>query len=484
MGSNRRLTPKLSSFEVWAIALGGIIGCGAFVMPGTMFLPTGGPAGTAIAFAIAALVMMVIALNLHYMMNRHPSAGGAFVYTQATFGRTHGFICGWFLVLAYLAIIPQNATAISLISRDLMGNLLEVGPSYNLAGYDTYLLELVLMACLLVLLSLAAIRSTRLLGVLQAVFASCIVAGTCIIVATIALSPASSPANLEPVFNPDVSPLFGVVGVLAVAPWAFVGFDAITQMAEDMNFSPRKAAPIMITAIVMGALIYISLNASSIAVLPQGYETWPDYIHDLPNLQGIAMMPVFNAVWTTMGGAGLAILVVTTLGAILTGVAGLMLATSRLLFAMARDGVLPAWFGELHPKYGTPRNAIITLLAVSLFMTFFGRSVLGWIIDMSSIGASIAFLYTSLATMRLAGKDGKRLWQLAGAFGSAMSVLFIALQLLPIEALNSALELGSYVLLITWIVLGVNFFTPEYKSSRMSIKGLPDDFDELDSPLP
>ena len=477
MATNRHFAPRLSPLEAWSFSLGGIIGWGVFVMPGNTFLPTGGPVGTAIAFCVSAVVMVVIALNLHYMMNRFPVAGGAFIYAKNTFGHTHGFICGWFLALAYLAIIPQNATALALISRNLMGGILEVGPSYNIAGYDTYLSEMVLVALVLAVLALIAIRSTKAVGIAQAVFASCLVVGVSIIVITIAMSPAAATANLEPTFAPQIPPLMGTVGVMVIAPWAFVGFEMITQLSEDIRFSPRWAGLIMVLAIGAGAIIYIAMNFSAITVLPPGYADWPAYINDLPNLSGLESLPVFYAVHQVMGPVGLFVLDLATIGAVFTCMICFALGISRLLFAMALEGALPAWFGQLHTRYGTPANTLICVFAVAFALSFLGRSVLSWIVDVSSVGASIAFLYASLATMHTAAREGKTAWRIAGAFGVVMSGLFIALLLVPIAALNNMHDMGSYVLLVTWVVLGVNLFTPEFKSSPTQISQIPDDID-------
>jgi len=478
MATKHSLTPRLSSFEAWALALGGIIGWGAFVMPGTTFLPTAGPLGTAIAFGIAAVVMSVIALNIHYMMNRYPVTGGAFVFAHRMFGRTHGYICGWFLILAYLTIIPLNATALALISRNLMGNLLSFGPSYNLAGYDTYLVELILGAAMLVVATLVAIRSTKAMGVLQAVLVCCLVVGVGIIAISVWSSPIASPENLQPGYSPDFSPLMGIVGVLAVAPWAFVGFDAVAQIGEDASFNMRKAGGIMIVAIVMGAGIYIAIAVSAICVLPDGFDDWPAYIASLGSLEGLQALPVFNAVNQTMGAAGLVVLNIATFGAIFSGVVGFTLATSRLVYAMARENIMPHWFMRLHPKYGTPSNALIAILLASLTLILLGRSVLGWILDMSSVGAAIAFLYTSLATMRQAKAEGKIAWSIAGLIGAVFSAAFIAVLLIPIPIINSTLDMSSYVLLVAWIVLGVNFYTPTYQANVTSINDMPNDFDD------
>ena len=132
----------LSTLDVWALSLGCIIGWGAFVMPGTTFLPVAGPAGTILAMLLSAVIMLVIAGNYAYLMKKQPSIGGVYAYTRGAFGRDHAFISAWFLCLAYLSLIPQNATALSVVGRALMGNALQQGIHYQIAGYDVYLGEI------------------------------------------------------------------------------------------------------------------------------------------------------------------------------------------------------------------------------------------------------------------------------------------------------------------------------------------------------
>ena len=78
------LQKKLSPWQVWALAFGCIIGCGAFLLPGDSFLVKAGTLGTAIAFSLAALLMIIVALNYHYMINKYPVAGGEFTYAVNT----------------------------------------------------------------------------------------------------------------------------------------------------------------------------------------------------------------------------------------------------------------------------------------------------------------------------------------------------------------------------------------------------------------
>ncbi|MBR2275535.1 MAG: APC family permease, partial [Lachnospiraceae bacterium] len=115
----------LSPLAVWGLSFGCAVGWGAFVMPGTTFLPAAGPLGTALGMLLGALVMWVIGVNYHYLMNRYPDAGGTLTYTIRSFGYDHGFLSAWFLILVYVAIIWANATALPLIGRSLFGNLFQ-----------------------------------------------------------------------------------------------------------------------------------------------------------------------------------------------------------------------------------------------------------------------------------------------------------------------------------------------------------------------
>ena len=126
--------------NVWAIAFGCVIGWGSFVNPGKKFLPNSGVAGTAIAMILGALVMMIIAFSYAYMVPKYPKAGGEFTFTKMCFGKNAAFLCGWFLVAAYLTNVPMNSTAIGLIVDGLDGSadILKFGFHYSIAGFDVW----------------------------------------------------------------------------------------------------------------------------------------------------------------------------------------------------------------------------------------------------------------------------------------------------------------------------------------------------------
>lgn len=458
MNKQVKLERKLSPVNVWSLALGCIIGWGAFVMPGNTFLGKAGPLGTAIAMGIAAIIMIVIAFNYNFMINKYPVAGGEFTYTQQAFGEKHAFLCSWFLGLSYLAIVPLNATALALIGRNLMNNLFQVGFHYSVAGYDIYLGEIILAVVALLLFAFLSIRGVKFTGIFQTGLVFALVGGVLIITVAALISPNASITNLTPGFMPGVSKAGGILGVVAVAPWAFVGFDTIPQAAEEFMFSPKKTKRIMVLAILFGALVYVVLNTVTAMVIPEGYASWVEYINDLPNLNGILSLPTFHAGQQLLGSWGVFFLGLAVLGAILSGIVGFFMATSRLLYSMAKEKVLPDWFGKLDERYKTPANSIRFILIIALIAPFFGRTALGWIVDMSSIGAAIGYGYTSLAAFKFAKKEGDIGVMATGILGTIMALVFVVLLLVPIPMFNCSLGKESYICLIIWIIMGSIFY--------------------------
>lgn len=435
-------------------------------MPGNTFLKTAGPLGTAIGMGIASLVMIVIAFNYHYMISKFPVAGGEFTYANKAFGRRNAFVCSWFLGLSYLAIVPLNATALALIGRNLLHNIFQFGFHYKVAGYDIYCGELLLAVVALVLFAMLAVRGVKTSGVFQTALAISLVAGVAVIVAAAICSPAARMANLSPAFQPGNGKLAGILSVLAVAPWAFVGFDTVPQAAEEFRFPPTKAKSIMVVSILFGGLVYILLNTVTACVVPDGYADWNAYIADIPNLNGLDSLPTFRAAHGLLGNAGLVFIGVAVLAAILSGIVGFYMATSRLLYSMSNEGVIPAWFGRLHPENRTPANAILFVMMISLIAPFFGRVALGWIVDMSSIGAAIGYAYTSFAAFNFARKEKKPFLIATGLFGFLLSVVFCILLLVPIPGLGCSLGRESWICLIIWLVLGAVFYAARRNAAK------------------
>ena len=447
--------------SVWALAFGCIIGWGAFMMPGTTFLPTAGTLGTTIAMIIGALIMVVIAFSYSYMVAIHPKAGGELNYARECFGDNHAYFCGWFLALAYLANVPMNCTALGLMTRKLFFGVFQFGRLYQVAGYDIWLGEVLLSLSVLGFISWLSIRGIRKSGVVQTIMA--ISLGTAFLIITISalFSPITHWSNLAPFWGPSAdvdsicskSAMNGILAIVAVAPWAYVGFETIPQAAEEFNFSLGKVNLIMIVALVFGCIVYSCNNLVTAAASPE----WTEFIkkHD---------WAVGAAVEALMGKSGLVVLGIAIASAILTGILGFLTATSRLLYSMARDGYIPSMFAKLHPQYGTPAPAIAFCLAVSAVGPWLGRTALGWFVDMSAIGGAIGFGYATAScfmTIRRRRAQGleerpRMALRMSALLGTAFSLGFVALLLIP--GMPGCLNLQSYVMLVVWIVLGALFF--------------------------
>jgi amino acid transporter len=152
--------------------------------------------------------------------------------------------------------------------------------------------------------------------------------------------------------------------------------------------------------------------------------------------------------------------------AVLSGIMGFYLASSRLMYSMSRDGYLPTWFGRIDPRYGIPKNAMIFCILVSLSGPILGREALGWFVDMSAIGASIGYYFTCASTLATAKRDGDGtgfLKAMATA-GIVFSIAFMILQLIPVPWF-SGVHFGreSYIMLVIWVIVGLIFYSKQRK---------------------
>lgn len=247
-----------------------------------------------------------------------------------------------------------------------------------------------------------------------------------------------------------------ILATFAIAPWAYVGFDAIPQAAEEFNFSFKKVSVIMVVAIVFGCFVYTSNNTVAAAAL----ENWPDRVMAGDWVVLIAAEELLGSFGKVLIGLGVSC-------AVLSGIMGFYLASSRLMYSMSRDGFLPEWFGKVDAKYGTPRNAMLFCILISLSGPILGREALGWFVDMSAIGASIGYFFTSASTLVTTKRDGDgtAFLKAMSVSGIIFSIIFMVLQLIPIPGLNGV-HFGkeSYLMLIVWIVMGLLFYAKQKKS--------------------
>lgn len=455
MEERQTLKKSLKPHWVWAIALGSSIGWGAFVQP-TTWMATAGPLGVIIGFCIGALLMMLIAVSYGFLIKSFPVSGGEFAYAFVSLGRTHAFICGWFLTLGYICIVALNASAFALMFKFVFPALIENMHLYQIAGWDVYLTEVIIASATLGIFGYFNIKGTGLSGRMQFIFCSIMIVSVVAITFLVGAQPGSGLSNVAPLFPAETSAFAAIISIVAIAPWAYVGFDNVPQAAEEFHFSSKKAFTLIILAIFFAAVLYSMMIVATAMIAP-----WEQLVTQ-------------NAVWGTgaaiqdlLGTMGLVILVVALTMGIFTGLNGFIISSSRLLFAMSRAKILPGVFSKLHSKHKTPYVGIIFTVIVAMLAPWFGRHALQWVVSMSSIGVTIAYFYTCFTAYSLfkwsKGKDfnpkkhavSPMKKSIAG-LGMLASVTFLGLLLIP--GSPAALGMESMIALIAWIALGFVFY--------------------------
>ncbi|MBR4455694.1 MAG: amino acid permease [Solobacterium sp.] len=450
----------LTVLGAWALAFGCSVGWGAFVMPGTTFLPVAGPLGTAIGLGIGGLMMLVLALIYHYLMNRFPDGGGTYTYTREMYSYDHGFISAWFLILTYGAILWANATALPLIARTLFGSLFQFGFDYEVAGFHCYMGEILLAEASLVIGALLCMRK-KAAEITQILMALLMMVGVAAMVAMIAVNGVGAQA----LYSPDASPEEGIFTIFALAPWAYVGFESISHSAGEAKFSMKKSFSVFTAALVCAALAYIMLTCLAVSAQPPGISSWPEYISRLGEFSGVEGNPTFYAAQRAYGSSGALFLGVLALCGIFTGLIGNYIALSRLLAVLSEDGLLSRWVGRKNER-DIPANAILLILMISMVLPFFGRVAISWIVDVTTVGATIAYALTAMAGFRLAKKEQNKLYMFVSGFGLLVSLMFAIDFLVPNITSVKTLSTESYLILAAWGILGFLVFRTILKHDK------------------
>ena len=448
--------PKyLTALGAWALAFGCSVGWGSFVMPGNTFLPLAGPVGSALGLGLGAVVILIIAANYHFLMNRSPDAGGTYTYTKKSFGYDHGFLSAWFLILTYVAIIWANATALPLIARTLLGSVFQFGFHYEIAGFHVYMGEILLAVGALVLAALVCLRR-KAAEWTQIVMAVLLFAGV-VICFVFAAARTNLAEPFVPAFSPQQTPLNGTFTVFALAPWAYVGFESITHSAGEAKYDLKRSFRIMAVALIAAGIAYALLNLLAVTALPEGVSSWTEYTDTLGDRQGLSSQPTFFAANNALGTAGSVILGVAALCGIFTGLIGNYIALSRLLTSLAEDRLLPGKIGELD-KNRVPRKAILCILLASVVLPFFGRTAISWIVDVTTVGATIAYAFASASAWKEAKALKNRFYTVMGVIGMIVSLLFALEFLVPNIISIKTMATESYLILAAWSILGFVVF--------------------------
>lgn len=451
-----KLKKSMGPGAIWAVAVGSIIGWGCFIQGSLWTERAGGTLPLLLGFLAGALLMIVVGYSYSYMIAKFPVAGGEFAYAYKGFGRTASYVCGWMLSLGYLSIVALNATALPVLASYIFPGVFTRGYLYTIAGYDVYAGEVVLAVFFIVLFGVMNYRGAKSVGNLQLVMVLVMCAAVLVSVAGTVLTGHFDASNLQPAYGAGKSLKDGFISILALAPFLYVGFDCIPQAAEEYDFPPQKCKLLIITALIVGAVIYGAMALVTDCVIP-----WQDVL-SLTDADGIPVKWHTGAILEmTMGRLGVGFVVIAVCMGIFTGMNGFFMTSSRLLFGMARAKMLPSAFEKIHSKHKTPSACVVFTMIVCCVCPFFGREVIGWVVDMCSVGTAFGYFFTCAGAFILLKKygdptDTNRIHPAVAMTGCVFSVAILLLLVVPGSPAFMAAQ--SFAALIVWILMGTVFY--------------------------
>ena len=238
-GGNKKseLKPYLSPLAVWALSVGSAIGWGSLVVTSKAYLSQAGPMGSIIGLLIGCFMMLMVSSHYHFLGNRFPGVGGLYHYIKEIFGYDFAFLIAWFMFLIYISIFWANATSIPLFLRYFVSNVFKTGYLFTVFGYEVYLGEALITLLGMWLIGLLCMKSKKATAKAMVGMVILFTVGitVCFVIAMIGHQ--SSGMSMSPAFVPDSSVLRQVIRIAFISPWAFIGFESVSNSAEEYNFS-------------------------------------------------------------------------------------------------------------------------------------------------------------------------------------------------------------------------------------------------------
>ncbi|MCO6056335.1 APC family permease [Pseudomonas sp. MOB-449] len=347
-----------------------------FTTYGVVTEMTGGR--TALAYVITLLAMIFTALSYSFMVRRYPIAGSAYSYTSLSFGPGVGFLAGWSLLLDYL-FLP-------------MINYLVIGLFLNIAFPEVpawvFVVGSIALVTVLNVLGISSVSGmSNLIVIAQVIF-------VLVFLAMAGKSLFGAPIDFTAPFigdgsQPGLAPLMAGAAVLCLS---FLGFDAVSTLAEEAR-DPKRDIPraIIITTLCAGVLFFVLSLVAQLVFPGSSFQDVDAAANEVMLKAGGQFLAAFFTAIYVAGAAGSAL--------------ASQASVSRILYSMGRDGILPRrLFGTLSERFHTPTVAILIVSLVSLLAVVIDLATLA---SMISFGALVAFSAVNLAVIRTHLFDGR-----------------------------------------------------------------------------
>ena len=397
--SGNELRRALTATQLTLLGIGGVIGTGIFVLTGVAAAQNAGPA-LPLSFIFAGIGCLFAGLCYAEFAAMIPVSGSAYSYSYATLGEGIAWFIGWNLILEYLFAVATVSVGWSGYVVSLLDQMhLHIPDQLTHAPFDQdrvteHMVRTGAIINAPAMLIVGAIATICYIGIKQsAVFNSVIVTIKVAVIILFILFGMSyiNTANWHPFVPPNEGHFgaFGWSGVLAAAGvifFAYIGFDAISTAAQESK-NPQRDMPIGILAsLVVCTILYVV-----VATVLTGMVSYKELNVAAPVALALDKYPGLH--WLGYFIKGGAIAGMTSVMLVMT------IAQARIFFAMSRDGLLPKFFGKVHPKFRTPSTGtVVTGVTAAIIGGLFPVGVLGHLV---SIGTLAAFVTVCIGVLVL-----------------------------------------------------------------------------------
>ena len=428
-GYRQELKRSLSFTDLLVYGLVFMVPIAPFGIFGGVFQASGGM--VALAYAVGMLAMAFTAASYSQMSRAFPMAGSVYTYAGRGIAQPVGFLAGWMILLDYV-LVPG---LLYLIASIAMNSILPGVPVW---------LWLVGFVVLNTAINYLGIEFTARVNKIMLV-AELIVLAIFLVIGLVALAGGAGRGfDFSPVYNSETFSLELIFAAVSIAVLSFLGFDGISTLAEENREAARSLGKAMIGALVVAGSLFIVQTWIAALLVPD-----PDTLI----AEGDAAGTAFYDAADVAGGAWLATLTAVAT-AIAWGFANSLVAqaaTSRLLFAMARDRQLPGFLAKVDPKHRVPVNATLAVAVISLALGLYmatrddGITLLSTLVNFGALSAFL-LLHVSVVVHYLVRQKSKDYWRhlLVPVIGFAILVAVV------VNAQVAAQTLG-----FLWLGLGV-----------------------------
>ena len=389
----------LSLFDVINLVVGTIVGADIYIAAafGAGFL---GPASL-IAWVLAGIMAIIIALSFAECSSLVPRAGGPYVYAKDAFGDFTGFLSGWSLILA-------EWSAIAVFPLAFVAYLQYFFPTMPFTVQT--IIKILFIIMLTGINYLGVKEAGRVNDILTILKLAPIFILTFIGVVYLIIKPSVFISN----FTPFLPLGFGNLGsAIVLIFWAYIGFELVTVPSDEIYDSKRTIPKAIALGMGVVAIFYIITNFVIVGVVP-----WQQVSQSSAplTLAGYALMGGFGAIFITVG----ALLSIS--GSDEAGI----LSSSRIPYAMAGDGLLPKMFAKKHPKYDTPYIALIIQGIITGIASIFGS--ISSLIILSVFTLLFCYILTCLSVFPLRKKygTGTKIPQIVPILGVIISIYIMS----------------------------------------------------------